>query len=87
MSRLTKPTVRPAAPRRCRIADWTEEHACDRKYLRPVYGLGHRPDARKPDPRERRRAQQLDYLLRKRGPPRTPVVIPPAPYSIFTAHL
>ena len=48
-SRLLKPTQRPTpGPKRVHICEWRYDAETGRKYPRPVYAIGDKPNAKKP---------------------------------------
>lgn len=70
VSRLMRPRQRPVAPRRVHICGWRDDEEGQRRYLRAVYALGDRPDARKPAYKPRLLAAKRRYWARthaKRG--------------------
>lgn len=48
LTRLLRPALKPPAPRRIHVCAWVDDHAGQRRYLRPVYGLGDAEDKRRP---------------------------------------
>ncbi len=70
ITRLMRPRQRPVAPRRVHICGWRDDEEGQRRYLRAVYALGDRPDARKPAYKPRLLAAKRRYWARthaKRG--------------------
>lgn len=63
--------------RSVRIAAWRDVSAATRRYMRPVYQLGNRPDCPRPDAAERRRASWLSYYRRSKP------ALPHVPSSVF----
>ena len=67
MCRLLKPVQRGPEPgkKRVHICRWTREDDVGRRYLRPVYKIGHRPDAPKPAPLTSKQIK-AEYWARRR---------------------
>lgn len=48
ITRMRKPTLRPKAPKRIYVLDWVYDEEGQRKYPRPLFALGDKPDKKKP---------------------------------------
>jgi hypothetical protein len=67
LSRLTRPTKRPVAPRRMSIVAWRDDEEGQRRYLRPVYGLGDFPDAPRPNEARRYRERNRRHYEKRKA--------------------
>lgn len=67
MSRLLKVVKRGecVGQKRAHICRWTRDDDVGRRYLRPVYKLGNRPNAPKPEPLTSKQIKQ-EYWARRR---------------------
>lgn len=64
LRRMSAPTIKPAMPKRVYIAEWVYDQEGQKRYPRPLYGLGSGPDAKRPV--ADRRANKQRYVQRKR---------------------
>lgn len=48
LGRMLKATKRPIGPKRIHVLDWVYDEEGQRKYPRPLFALGDKPDKKKP---------------------------------------